>query len=62
MKNVQPEFDWSEHVLEGDDVSVEVGDVRVFDGDRDVVEEEGGDVVVPFQNVENALVAFANLN
>jgi hypothetical protein len=56
-----PEFYRSEQVLEGNDESVEVGNIRVLDGDGDVVEQEGRDLVVPLQNVEDALVALANL-
>jgi hypothetical protein len=56
-----PEFYRSEQVLEGNDESVEVGNIRVLDGDGDVVEQEGRDLIVPLQNVEDALVALANL-
>ena len=36
----EPELDRSQKVLECDDVSVKVRDVRVLDGDGDVVEQE----------------------
>ena len=48
-------------VFESNDVSVELGYVRVVDGERNVVYEEVDDVVVPFQNLEYGFAAISNL-
>ena len=50
-----------EEVLEPDDVPIEVRDVRVVDGPRDVVREEVDDLVVPVEHLEDGLLPFADL-
>ena len=42
-----------QHVFQSDDVSVKVRDVRVVDGQRDVVSEEVDNIIVPFQHLKD---------
>ena len=50
-----------EEVLEPDDVSVEVRDIRVVDGPRYVVREEVDDLVVPVEDLEDGLLPLSDL-
>ena len=54
-------LDGSEEILEPDDVSVEIRDVRVVDGETDVVKDKVDDLVVPVQDVEDGLFALPDL-
>ena len=50
-----------QQVLESNDVSVELGNVRVVDAQWDVVDEEVDDVVVPLQDLEDWFATVSNL-
>lgn len=55
-------FHRSKKIFEPNDVPIKIRDIRVMNGETDVIKNEVDDLVIPIEHIKDALFAFSNLS